>query len=232
MSNLHVIEHATSHRLVCDLAAAWCLRQGWGKLAAVEVGVGVGIADVLACTEPQEIPVCDQHEKISRDESEQRRKLWNSLVPSVRDEIRGTRKSLPKELSRQVSTLHRRSVPRVHTRKAKPRVTIIECKRTRSDLLADLRAGKMLKYAEVATHVYLALSEEVIDGRRSGEVLAELESLGLPRFWGVLKVKTNLSPWVATSSVRAARAVRDATAADVWGAALTIGRSLSHRALR
>ncbi len=63
------------------------------------------------------------------------------------------------------------------------RITCIEVKDSISDLRADLRAGKMLRYAAVASHCYLAFTHNV---PTDGYMVAR--SLGLPREWGFLRV--------------------------------------------
>lgn len=61
------------------------------------------------------------------------------------------------------------------------RVGIIEVKRTRSDLLSDLRAKKMLKYTSRTTHLWLLLGPEIDIS------VAKLTELGLPTHWGILR---------------------------------------------
>lgn len=67
----------------------------------------------------------------------------------------------------------------------KPWIRAVEVKRTRPDLLQDLRAGKLLRYECQATHCYLAATAEALgdDGPE------QLTARGLPRTWGVLKLK-------------------------------------------
>jgi len=70
------------------------------------------------------------------------------------------------------------------------KIAVAEVKKTRADLLQDLRAKKMLKYEKGTTHCYLAATPEALAyGKKSkAEVLAELTSKGLPPRWGVLLV--------------------------------------------
>ncbi len=68
------------------------------------------------------------------------------------------------------------------------RYAVIEVKRTRADLLQDLRAGKMQKYAQKASHCYLAGTSEALglDKHPKAQVLEDLSNRGLPANWGVL----------------------------------------------
>ncbi len=70
------------------------------------------------------------------------------------------------------------------------RVTICEVKRTRADLLQDLKKKKLLKYEQHGTHCYLAATPEALryDRLTSTEVMADLTARGLPSHWGVLCV--------------------------------------------
>jgi len=70
-----------------------------------------------------------------------------------------------------------------------PKLAIIEVKRTRADLLADLRAGKMLKYAGIASHCYLLVHGDCMQAKAEVDVVAELDELGLPPEWGILRVR-------------------------------------------
>lgn len=110
-------------------------------------------------------------------------------------------------------------------------IRIIEVKRTRADLLADLRARKMVrKYPPRSTHCALALGPDVIDGRSSREVLAELEALGLPASWGVLRICPGKS-WGA-DSIRAVRRHGDQPEGRHRAMARALGRSLVWRVVR
>ena len=77
--------------------------------------------------------------------------------------------------------------------KSNGRITAIEVKRTRADLLADLNRKKLLKYEEGATHCYIAATKEAlgitkdIDKKKAIEILT---SIGLPKYWGILLLPT------------------------------------------
>lgn len=72
--------------------------------------------------------------------------------------------------------------------KRQKKLLIAEVKRTRADLLQDLRKGKMLKYEKGASHCYLAATPEalMLNKKSKSEVIADLTSKGLPKNWGVL----------------------------------------------
>ncbi len=80
--------------------------------------------------------------------------------------------------------------------RTRPRIAIVEVKVTRSDLLSDLRAGKLLKYEPQATHVYLALANRAMlrpyqYTRPSLEEWADdLRDRGLPDYWGLVYIPT------------------------------------------
>lgn len=71
-----------------------------------------------------------------------------------------------------------------------PRVTVVEVKRTRADLLADLRVRKMHKYEKIASHCYLAATKEALKYSSTKEILADLKKKGLPEKWGVFVIDT------------------------------------------
>lgn len=71
------------------------------------------------------------------------------------------------------------------------KVAVCEVKKTRSDLLQDLRAKKMLKYQKGATHCYLAATPEALCAEKKDRkaILADLSTRGLPSQWGVLLIR-------------------------------------------
>lgn len=81
-------------------------------------------------------------------------------------------------------------------RKARPRIAIAEVKVTRSDLRADLRVGKLLRYEPQGSHLYLAGTREAL----GEDPLGLLEELGLPRWWGVVVIPEGR--WLKCWSVR------------------------------
>lgn len=102
-----------------------------------------------------------------------------------------------------------------------PRICIIEVKRTRTDLLADLRAKKMLKYEPHASHCYLALGPDF-----NTSILQELPALGLPPHWGVILFQGS-----EFKSIRAARSIRKVTQSELSTLTKKIALSYMHRVL-
>ncbi len=102
------------------------------------------------------------------------------------------------------------------------RFVVCEVKRTRADLLADLRAGKMLKYAAKASHCYLALTPEAL-GKDS---LEDLKTKGLPTSWGVLLVRPG-----GIESLRGARALNPVDARTIAALVYKIAVSYCWRTL-
>lgn len=171
-----------THRDLCSATLTWFLALPWCSLGAFELSLaggynhalahkGSGQADVLAISSPQLELVnarrLEEHARANRQaRAAAERHGWPVREP---DELR---------------------LPR-------PRIAIAEVKRTRSDLLADLRAGKLLRYAEVATHLYLAGTDDALGlaagerptRERTARLLAELGEHGLPRTWGVLRLR-------------------------------------------
>lgn len=75
-----------------------------------------------------------------------------------------------------------------HPRAKQKKIAVVEVKRTRSDLLADLRKKKMLKYERTASHCYLAATCDALmfPKKDKKQVLDDLKAKGLPTYWGVL----------------------------------------------
>ena len=75
-----------------------------------------------------------------------------------------------------------------------PRLAIYEVKRTRADLLQDLKARKILKYSQRATHCYLAATKEALglDKKTTSQVLTDLKQKGLPLSWGIIVLPTQI----------------------------------------
>lgn len=91
----------------------------------------------------------------------------------------------------EVTTLHHGSLDAmVVSHPDQPsRIGGFEVKVQRSDLLRDLRAGKMIKYEGVCTHCWLVVTEDCMQSTTKDAILAELQELGLPKHWGVLRYK-------------------------------------------
>lgn len=116
-------------------------------------------------------------------------------------------------------------------RSKEKKLVAIEVKRTRADLLQDLRKKKMLKYERRATHCYLAATSEALraDKFSNQEILKDLKAKGLPSYWGLLLLPTtgNAAPKV----IRGAR--RHKTIRTITLRTLTrrIARSFMYRVL-
>lgn len=200
------------HRAVCVQVAAWTLRQPWCGIAGVEIAIHKGFADVLAVSDPRRLPVNPEHTTQSKAETKAARAAYR------RGEVHTP--VVPALLRR------RNSEP-------EPRVVVVECKRTRSDLLGDLRAKKMLRYEASATHCYLALTDEVLSTfpKVPSALKSRLVELGLPRTWGILRVNINQPGWTGVSALRTARRLQPTTPHAVYGTAWDIACSLSWKAV-
>ena len=103
-----------------------------------------------------------------------------------------------------------------HPGKRKPaRIHVVEVKRHRSDLLADLRAGKMLQYERSATHCSLLVHPDCL---LTGDPITELAETCLPSSWGLL-----VSDGRGVSSRRNARRLRPADEPATWEEARLLG---------
>lgn len=109
-----------------------------------------------------------------------------------------------------------------------PRITVVEVKRTRSDLLADLRAKKLLKYEQGSTHCYLACTPECLrlDRQPINQALEELTKLGLPTKWGILIIKGD-----SVTSVRNAYSIGPFNKTRCRALIKKLGRSAMFRSL-
>lgn len=77
----------------------------------------------------------------------------------------------------------------INPRDEKKRICVAEVKRTRSDLLQDIKKKKLLKYEHGSTHCYLAGTREALNSEKLGvNVLSDLDKLGLPKHWGILEL--------------------------------------------
>lgn len=112
--------------------------------------------------------------------------------------------------------------------RARPkRVTIVECKRTRSDLLQDLRKGKYRKYERNSTHCYIAGTSEAFRGMLDKQIIFDLKNRKVPDYWGILKI-TDQGDIVC---IRKARAHKTITTAQINAIVRKIARSLSYRTI-
>lgn len=236
-----------THRDLCRVAASWALSQSWGWASGFEVSIDGGIADVLAITNPA-IAWSPEHEEAHRLWADQ----WGRAYEAEQAEldtmpIEGTSKDRLNSWQRRREDARRAAdvrVPRlwadIADKPQRPRVSVIEVKRTRSDLLSDLRAGKMLAYERTGQACYLAATSEALKGATIKAILADLTARGLPTYWGVVRltsgdwcrgaVDVGDSTW-SGSCIRPARKPREASAGELARAHRWLTRSLSYRAV-
>ena len=206
-----------THRDLCRAVAAWFIRRiRWADVVAWELGGYSLTADRV------------QWSQLSL---EQQIAQADGQGGSVLDVVALT------------SPQHQAHLAQLATRRGKrpppPRLAVCEVKRTRSDLLGDLRAGKLLKYEAQATHCYLAGTVDAL-GLEPGrclsseylkERLGQLELDGLPRKWGVLVLHVDDGiAWPA--ELRHPRRLSMAvTPGDRAAVTVQIARSLAFRVL-
>lgn len=108
------------------------------------------------------------------------------------------------------------------------RVVVVEAKVSRPDLVADLRAQKMIGYQSIATECYLALGPRVFPDWPTQQVLGELERLGLPRSWGLLRTDGRCVGSVRNAKRQPVVPTRATMEAWTW----SIAKSVAWRRLR
>ena len=108
------------------------------------------------------------------------------------------------------------------------RITIIEVKRTRSDLLQDIRTKKYLKYEAQATHCYIAGTAEAFGNKTTNQIYVDLKSRGFPDYWGILI----FNPRNRLHCLRSARAHRRITYTKIKSLTRKIAKSFCYRALQ
>lgn len=198
-----------THRDLCRKAARWLLGQQWCALAAYEVRGVTGVVDAVGVSSPDdpEIQALLMRERQRRyDVYELRMREWCDRGRS------GVRPKMPPDRWARDG------------KGTRPTIAAVEVKRTRSDLLQDLRAGKMLQYQQVGNVCYLAATREALGFERGSKtVLADLTEKGLPTTWGVVLLDDE--PY----SIRNGRRQRVPDPAEVrlWRGRLA--RSLSYR---
>jgi len=118
-------------------------------------------------------------------------------------------------------------------------VVIAECKRTRSDLLADLRAQKLRRYEAAASHCWLVANAEVVRGdaaeisrwqKDRDAAVAQLEADGLPAAWGIAIVGGAWADGVRrVFSIRDAQRLREPEPWEIQGWADRMLQSMCQR---
>lgn len=195
-----------SHRELCRLVAKWLMSLPWCDVACWEMnGQDPAAARAKASAHYQQM-LADV-EGLEWDDPKRRQALddhWkNEPKASVFDAVAVTDQSRYEQ--RLVWAKGKKKRP------PKPRLHVVEVKRTRADLLSDLRAQKMLKYEALATHCSLAATAQALgidEGKSWGldrqAVCGALEMKGLPRHWGVV-VLVNQGNRMDPFTVRPAR---------------------------
>ena len=108
------------------------------------------------------------------------------------------------------------------------RITIVECKRTRADLLQDLRANKYRKYEQKSTHCYFACTPEAFRNMSNSQIKADFKNRGVPDHWGILK----FGPGGHLTCIRSAKAHRKSSTTQTRSIVRKIAKSLCYRAIR
>lgn len=203
-----------THRDLARGLARWFLAQGWCDVAAYEVGLSPGVVDVLALSTAKRAGILSDN-AARAVATHERRVAW-----------------------RQASGW---TDPPVRPSKIRPRIVVAEVKRTRNDLLRDLRDRKMQGYEGTgATHLYLGATAEAIGAEQPGpEQVDDLRARGLPDRWGVLFLRPidrkrrdgGYDSFVSVSSVRPARAVRGLDERLRDALVEVVARSYSYRVL-
>ena len=194
-----------THDEACQAVAWWMRRQRWCSVAATEIAGAVYAPEV-------EYPIWDGLGETFGQYKAESMAAMNASI--ARSQDGGGQLD--------VIGFSRPQSPR-------PRVCIAEIKVSRSDLLADLRKRKMLRYESQATHCYLAVTAAVVGRRTLDDLLAELPRLGLPVQWGLLDIRGQHD----VRSVSAARPLRarglDVTDERLRELAWRVARSCSYR---
>ena len=110
-----------------------------------------------------------------------------------------------------------------------PKISIVEVKVQRPDLLQDLRKRKMLKYEKYASHCYLAATKEAFAFTDLDSLLLDLEGRGLPNHWGILLLPNSSSSGV--TCLRKARALKKPNELFIQKLIILIARSYMYKTL-
>lgn len=108
------------------------------------------------------------------------------------------------------------------------KICVAEVKRTRADLLQDLKKHKLLKYEYGSTHCYLAATTEALrlDKQTEKQAVEELHKLGLPKTWGVLVIEQ------VVRSIHSAQQINKPNSLRIRGLIKKVARSNMWRALK
>lgn len=204
------MEESFTHAAATHLAVSWLLERRH-FLACREIAnpLGRGIFDAVGVSHP-----CPETHQLCFTEA------YNRVLETDRAE--GKRFSPPGSCPPKVKA-------------GQDRYSVVEVKVSRSDLLADLRAGKMVRYATNASHAYLLATEAALllpDGARRPDhdkALDQLTELGLPPTWGVIVATPTGRETAYLNSIRPARRLRHPEREHLLVQALTISRTVMYR---
>ncbi len=190
-----------THQQTCEAVARWFLTLAWCDLAVCEIaGRAVPFPELGTLINghwPSKMSLPERRARSARQ-----RAWWKT--PAAGGGI----------LDVLALTTARKQVQR-------PRVAIAEIKVSVSDLRADLRAGKMLRYEPQGTHLYLAGPRTVLD---------RAADLGLPHYWGLIVADAH--PWALRNPKKNPHGPGEPTADSRARWTTSAAISLCHKALR
>lgn len=224
-----------THRELAHVATRWLLGRRWAWVACYELALGGGQADAIAVSKAPDQEVLD----LERLELAELRATWEGQVARYVEARKAWVAAGEEGRPPKRPSYPRRRWTDPKAAPAKGRVGVVEVKRTREDLLQDLRAGKLLRYEPYASQTWLAGTSAALrlEGRTAEEVLEELGERGLPATWGVLllpttKTRNGLLPsGTSVTSLRGARHRRDVPEPELRLRTVEVARSLSYRTL-
>jgi hypothetical protein len=214
-----------THRGLCRVVARWLLDQRWTHLVGWEVGCPAGQLDAVGISAPfTEFSHMAEVDEASTEDAQfkllaEQGAEWRARGRGNR--LRGLR---PPPLARRLVG----SRPRA-------RVVAVEVKKTRSDLLQDLKKRKMLNYERVATECYLAATAEAFGGNVADlidhpeSLKLELAGKGLPDEWGIMLLVPDRFPGVVV--LRRPKSLREFDDRHLLMWEGRISRSTMYRAL-
>jgi hypothetical protein len=224
-----------THREMCREAARWLLNQRNLFASAYEVTFDGGVADAMGVSEPDpcagiELRIGEYARTRAIRDAKAARRLARKKGEAITAPLFGSLPA-PSEPAWAAAT---------RTRRAKaaplPVVAVVECKRTRSDWLADAREQKLRRYEPASSECWLlvmpdvlALPEEMAQSRE--HVCARLDGDGLPAHWGVLVLDAVRGGTWQAWRARDARPHRVVTDWEVVGWAGRMLRSMAYRTL-
>lgn len=236
-----------NHRDLCRYAAGWLLHDCRCFAACYELGVDLGASkagqvDAMGITlpEPEAAHVAHHRRRVAQAEeyNARRQGLLDGLV-APRWPYEQQFVDVPASRDILIRPMPIPGAP-PPLKASLPRIVVIEVKRSRSDLQADLRAQKLRAYEALATNAYLLVTRECfLSGpdhesapAQTARWLADLDHLGLPPGWGVIEARVHHREAASMSVIRKSRPLREAALEEVrlWGAYML--RSMAYRVCR